>query len=370
MTCPRLNLKKEIMIFIDFETRSACDLKKCGADVYSEDPSTEVLCLGYADGENKSEIWTPRQGTKPIHFLGELAESKSLGSASSKLLIAHNAPFEIAIWNNVCVPKYGFPPLPAHRFLCTAAMCYAMALPGSLEKASAAVGIEDGKDMVGHRLMLQLSQPKDVKDDGTIEWWEDEEKSKRLFEYCKRDIEVERELYKRIVKLSDSEYQVWLLDQKINRRGIAVDERAARAALSIVNLEKKRLDEEMRRLTGNEVATCTASAQLTRWLKRQAVEVDSVAKQRLLDLLDEDLPSHVREVIGLRLESAKTSTAKLEMMIQGLGKKGRIRGLTQYHGSSTGRFAGRRIQVQNFPRPSIYQSEIENVFEILGKVVQ
>ncbi len=32
---------------VDFETRSACSLKRHGAYLYSRHPSTEVMCLSY-----------------------------------------------------------------------------------------------------------------------------------------------------------------------------------------------------------------------------------------------------------------------------------------------------------------------------------
>ena len=51
---------------------------------------------------------------------------------------------------------------------CTMAMAYAMALPGSLENASAALGLTQQKDMAGHRLMMQMSTPRAIEPDGTV----------------------------------------------------------------------------------------------------------------------------------------------------------------------------------------------------------
>lgn len=347
------------MIFLDFETRSTVDLTKCGAHVYAAHPSTDIMCMGYAFDDEPVEMWNP--STDPPLDL--------LLNAETTPIVAHNAAFEIEIWNTVGVKKYGFPPLKPENFICTMAAAYAMALPGSLEKAAAALGIEDGKDVKGHRLMLQLSQPRSLEADGSPVWWEGEDKFKRLYEYCAKDVAVEREVYKRVVPLSEKEREVWFLDQEINQRGITVDVRAVRAAIRLVQAEKTRLDSEMRRVTGNQVATCSAVAQLKDWLKFRGFETAGIAKADVTELLDRtDLPTDIRTVLTLRQEAAKTSTAKLEMLISGLGKDGRIRGLYQYHGANTGRFAGRRFQGHNLPRPMNSQEVIESVFEILGRI--
>src|SRR3954462_7852810 len=222
---------------------------------------------GFAFDDEPVEIWTPkRQDPLDVFLACAVEPSVDGGSTAQPIFIAHNAPFEIAIWNGVGVEKYGFPPIVPEQFMCTMAMAYAMALPGSLDGASAAVGIKDGKDMAGHRLMMQLSQPRD-EIDGKVTWWEDEVKFERLYNYCAKDVAVERELYKRLVKLSESERKVWLLDQKINSRGVTIDRKAVSAAIRLVKNEKDRCDTDMRRVTNGAVASCNATAQLTNWLR-------------------------------------------------------------------------------------------------------
>lgn len=347
-------------LFIDFETRSAVDLKKCGADVYARDPSTDIMCMAWAFDDEPVDLWTP--------FDGDLSERVYTHVLSNEPVIAHNAPFELAIWNHVGVKKYKWAPLGLIQAQCTMAMAYAMSLPGSLDNASAAVGLTHKKDMQGHRVMMQLSQPRDVLADGSVVWWNDPDKFAKLYSYCKQDIEVERELYKRLMPLSPAERRVWILDQRINQRGIAVDLPSVTTAIAIVEGEKKRLDEEMRAVTCGAVATCTAVGQLTDFLKAQGLEVDGVAKADVADFLeDEALPAVCRQALLLRQEAAKSSTAKFESMRKSACNDGRVRGIFQYHGAGTGRWAGRRIQPQNFPRPKISQKNIESVFEILGR---
>jgi DNA polymerase len=103
------------------------------------------------------------------------------------------------------------------------AMAYAMALPGSLENAAAALGLTQQKDLAGHRLMMQMSRPRDHAPDGSPIWWDEFDKQVQIAEYCKQDVRTEQALWGRLLQLSPSEQQVWELDYQINQRGIHLD---------------------------------------------------------------------------------------------------------------------------------------------------
>ncbi len=347
------------ILHIDFETRSACEIKKAGAYVYANHPSTDILCMGFAFNDEPVCMWRP-EGTGPIsteQFKRALDHVNSGGE-----VVAHNAAFELDIWKGVGVRKYGWPSLSVEQTQCTMIMAYAMNLPGALEKASIAVGLEIKKDMAGNRVMMKLSQPKK---DGSFHTPETSpEEFSKLYDYCAQDIEVERALHKRLVPLSEYERQVWILDQKINQRGIAIDIKSAQAAIQVIELEKERLNREMVKVTGNAVGACTNTGQLRDWIQQKGIEIPGVAKSDVTALLlKDDLPSDVRRALQLRQEAAKSSTAKLEAMVQGVSSDGRIRGIFQYYGATaTGRWAGRRIQPQNFPRPNLKDEHIDRIF--------
>lgn len=351
------------LAYIDFESRSIVDIKRSGADVYARHPLTDILCMVYAFNENTPVLIRQNECEAFEMFHGELFDHVSNGGK----VVAHNAAFEYLIWNNVGVKKYGWPILKREQLICTMAMSYAMSLPGALEKAAAAVGLTHQKDMQGHRVMLQLSQPKDFDSNGNPIWRDDAQKFEKLYNYCLKDVEAERDLYKRIMQLSPDEKDLWLLDQKINERGVYVDVSTVKAAIKLVTAEKTRLDQRMREVTNNEVGTCTAASQLTHFLSSKGIEVKSVDKSSVIELLNkDDLPSDVREALLLRQEAAKSSTAKLEAMLESVCDDGRMRGLFQYHGAgATGRWAGRRVQLQNLPRPKLSQVDIDGVFNIL-----
>lgn len=357
------------MLFIDFETKSACDLKACGADKYARDPSTDILCMGYAFDDEFPELWTP---DLPSFEQKMFAQTVLKAIEAGEEVVAQNANFEWTIWYNVARRRYGWPELRHQQLTDTMVEAYAMSLPANLDRMAGALGLEQKKDMAGNRVMLQLSQPRKVHDDGTITWWEKSqvpEKFAIMYTYCLQDIVVTREAFKRLMRLSADERAVWELDHEINQRGIMVDIPCVKAAIQIVDLEKARLDKEMVAITDDHVSMCSANAQLKKWVNGQGVDCDGVSKPVVTELLqDPDLPLKVRQALLLRQEAAKSSTAKLFAMIERACDDGRLRGTTQYHGASTGRWSGRGVQVQNLPRNTIPQNQIDEVFKLLEQV--
>lgn len=350
-------------ILLDFETRGTCDLKKCGADVYARDPNTDVLCAAWAVGDDHPALWIPEDDSEALDWLFHLVENGAT-------VVCHNAAFELAIWNHVMAPRYGWPELHPEQVRCTMAMAYAVSLPGALVDVAPALGLRQRKDDKGHRIMLKLCKPRRIEDDGTIVWWDDPADYQKLYDYCRGDVEVERAVYDRLLQLSPKEQKVWQFDQRVNQRGIYVDAPAVEAAHELVAEQKKRYNAQMRELTNNAVATCDATSQLADWLRYKGVPVpNGVGKAELVEMLKaDDLDGEAAAVMKLRQEAGKTSTAKLSSMLAGLGDDGRIRGTMQYHAAGTGRWGGRRIQPQNYPRQKMPERHINEVFILLRAI--
>lgn len=348
-------------LHLDFETRSTVDLRAFGLDNYARHETTEPWCMAWAFGDDEPQIWV-RGEPLPDGVVNHIGKRGTV--------VAHNAGFELAIWNH-CFYERGLSPAPLSmdQMRCTMATAYAMALPGSLEKAAAAVGLANAKDMSGRRLMMQMAKPRDHTA-GSVTWWDQQEKLDKLYAYCIQDVRVERELDKRLARLSKDETALWRLDHAINQRGIPVDQETIRRAILIVQLEQERLDKQMTQMTGNFVSLCTDVRRLTDWIRIQGVAMPGVAKADVIDALRlEDLPPDVRAVLQLRQEAGKTSTAKLKTMADAASwHDGRIRGTIQYHGAGTGRWAGRKIQPHNMPRGRIDADEVDWILEQIGSM--
>lgn len=347
------------ILHLDFETRSDLDLKRLGLHQYARGKNTDIMCACFAFDDEQVQIWRPG-GILPDRFIRHVE--------SGGIVHAHNATFEQELTNQVATRKYNWPYLYSDQLVCTMAMAYAMGLPGYLEGTAAALGVDQQKDMVGNRLMRQYCVPKHIDGAGKITWWDNPDDLKRIWDYCRQDVIVERAIGKRMMALSAYENKIWQLDQKINSRGITVDVKAAIAATFMVEEEKERLNAEIRKVSKNQIATCTAITQIKDFLYLRGIPFDSIEsldKASLSELLAKDtLAPDIRRILELRKEAGKASTAKLEAMVSGASSTdNRLRGSFQYSGANTRRWAGRRVQLHNLPRSKIDAPVVDRILQ-------
>ncbi|MGD9728205.1 MAG: DNA polymerase [Nitrospiraceae bacterium] len=372
------------VLSIDFESRSTLDLAKVGVYKYAAHPSTDVWCMAWAfDGEEPG-VWIPL----PIVTRGEQADlyRSDFGRFPQRVIEhvraggeirAWNANFERIMWREIMVKRYGFPETELEQFVDTAAEAAALALPRALEDAAKVLGLPNEKDMAGRRLMLQMCKPrkpsrKDTYRDPNpckkhniasclgcdiqipiprILWWDDGDRRARLYEYCKQDVRVEQAVAKRIKPLLPLEREVYLMDQRMNDRGVYVDLPLVRAAKKLVDEAMRRANGDLDEATGGQATSVTKVADIKRWLKYRGMEIPSLSKDVVRDLLVTDLPDDVKEALTIRSEAGKASTSKLKAFEASTSDDSRARGLLLFHAASTGRWGGKRVQPQNFPRP-------------------
>lgn len=348
--CPETVLN---MIHIDFETRSKADLRKTGSHRYAADPSTELMCMAYnlTGKVGDTQLWTPGSLCPPA-----LANMINQGEP----VCAHNAAFERAIWEQVCVEKLGWDYIAPEQWRCTLAGCSRQGLPRSLDTAGAVLGIDCPKDKEGHRIMMQLCKP-----DKNGEWVTSTDKMLGLYEYCKRDVDAEIAIYNALEPMPESELRIWQLDQEINFRGLRIDVDSATKFLEAVKDYRVNLQTELRKLTEGAVETGKQVTAMRKWLANRGVRLPDLRKATVEDAIASDIDSDSRRALEIRLQLSAASTGKLEAMILRSESDSRLRGNLVYHGASTGRWAGTGLQVQNFPRGSFSQTEVEIAREVL-----
>jgi len=343
-----------IEVSLDFETRSACDLRKAGAYRYAEDLSTDTWCAAYLAhddahpldlGLEEPELWTPDAHEDIAYRLATYADDQRV------MFRAWNAQFERAIWREKMVRRYGFPDIPAERWVCTAAEARAMNLPGKLETSAMVLGVQQQKDMAGHRLMLQMAKPRKIHADGTITWWDDAERKQRLFSYCKQDVRTELAIKERVQRLQPYERRVFVLDMRANDRGIRLDHQLAEAAKEVAKQVTDKANDDLDTVTGGFVSKVTNVGRLKKWMAEAfGVDVETLSKKQVRELLDDEfLPMPVREALEIRVATGKSSVRKIESMLKAVCSDSVLRGLLLYWGAGTGRWAGRLVQPQNFP---------------------
>jgi len=379
-----------MFVSIDFETRSTADLRKVGVYVYAEHHSTDILCMCYSfEGESAVHTWVPG-GTLDADDLRLLQHVRAGG-----VLRAWNSGFEYAIWNAVLALQHDWPPTDVTQWVDTAAEAAAMALPRSLGAAAKALGMDEEKDDEGRRLMMKMARPRavgawwvgeygpyatkaeaevrrrtlrlyektePVRDEDTVVWWNDSIMLRRLIDYCEQDVRTEKAIARKLRELMPAERAVFLMTQRMNDRGVPVDTDLVEAAKDMLDVAMDEANARISEITGGVVTGVTKVSDLREWVaaREPGLGLEDLRKDTVRDILNDlggDLQPEVREVLQLRQDAGKTSTAKLDAFLRCTGVDGRARGLLMYHGASTGRWAGRLVQPQNFPRPEVRDVE-------------
>jgi DNA polymerase bacteriophage-type len=348
-------------LHLDFETCSKINLTRVGAHVYARHPSTQVICASYALNDGPVETTDFRQGLDGLREVDKLLRREDAD------LHGWNVVFERLIWNNVVAPAMKLAPIRPDQTVCTMATAALYGLPLKLETAALVSASAHQKNTAGRETMLRMSRPRK---DPPLTFWHQSlnqvelVKLAILLDYNRDDVEAERAISNSLPKMTDFERRVWLADQRMNDRGLPVDRDFLVAALEMTRQEMDRLSLELQALTSGIVKSIHSVGALTQWVKdRGYPSTFTLSKQDVELVLNHRTPfpvtSEAYQALLIRQEAAKSSTAKLKAIDNFAPKDGRARGLVQYGGAiRTLRWAGRGVQIQNFPRPTVKHPEI------------
>lgn len=332
-------------LHIDIETFSSVDIKTSGAYKYTQSLDFEILLVAYAFDDDPIKIIDLGQGEKlPPEFIDGLLDP-------SIQKWAHNATFERNAFR-----QYGYD-IPIDRWYCSAVKAAYCGLPLSLDLVSKVLELEEkGKLSTGRALIRYFCVPcKPTKANDMRERnfpWHDPEKWDEFKLYCINDVEAEREIDHRLehYTIPDFERINYIIDQEINDAGVLIDLKMAQNAVDIDNRFGDGVTERMKELT--DVENPNSPSQLKEWLSDAlGKKVHTLAKDSVLELLDESDDAAVSEVLDGRLKLSKSSTKKYVSMLNCACEDRRAHGLFQFYGANrTGRWAGRLIQLQNLPQ--------------------
>ena len=341
-------------IYCDLETYSDTPIKY-GSYRYAE--SAEVLLFAYAIDDGPVNVWDVTTGEPMPRALAH-----HLRSPKTRQVWHNGGNFDLVVLRQALGLD-----IPLDRVHDTMIQAYQHSLPGSLGQLCEVFGVptDEAKDKSGKRLIQLFCKPRPknmklrraTRDTHPADW-------AQFVSYAGRDVLAMRALYQKMPRwnLTKTELQLWRLDQRINRRGVAVDLDLANGAIAAVELEQKYLAKEARQLTDNEVKSATQRDKLLAWvLKSYGVTLPDMKASTLERRInDTALPQPLRDLLAIRLAATTSSTAKYKTLINSVCSDARLRGLLQFCGAArTGRWAGRIWQPQNLPRPTIKQSAID-----------
>lgn len=330
--------------------KGAKGLPVVGIAVYATHPTTEVLSLAY----NLKDGHGPRRW-----LLGMPPPADLLGYVRSGGVVeAWNSAFEWWIWNYVCARRYDWPSLLIEQTRCAMAKARAIGYPGKLETAGEVMALQLQKDPKGAALLTKLSIPRNpTKTDKRLRLTPADAPADfaALYQYNDRDIVTEAEASARCPDLTGEELEFWLADQRINRRGVAVDVESLHACAVIVEQCLTQYDAELRQLTGGAVERASQLERLRGWLAMQGVYVGtgpgSMDEDAIAELLKSPtMPAPARRALELRQAVGSASVKKVFAMRNQVSLWGRLHDLFNYHGARTGRPTGEGPQPTNLPK--------------------
>ena len=341
----------ESLLSIDIECFSDVDLIKCGVYAYADSPAFEILLFAYSFDGGETQIIDLAQGEK----LPAEVEDAIFDVSVTKT--AYNANFE-----RTCLSKYFGRYLPPESWHCSAVQAAMLALPRSLEDVGRVLGLDEQKMKEGKELIRYFCVPcKPTKANGgrtrnlpchAPEKWE-------LFKtYCKRDVDVEKSIRRKLhnFPIPESEMELYRLDQRINDRGVLVDMGLVEQAIACERLHKEVVTKRAYELTGLE--NPNSVAQLKGWLGDKGMEAESLSKKAVADMIAET-DGEVEELLRLRLMLAKTSVKKYEAIERSACSDGRVHGMLMFYGANrSGRWSGKNVQLHNLPKNYIPDLEL------------
>jgi len=337
-------------LWVDFETRSACDLKAAGVYNYAQDASTEVLCMSYAFGDDNVQTWTPDQP-----FPARVKDYKGV-------IYAHNAAFERLIFWYVLQINFKL-----EQFYCTATQARANCAPGSLEDVGRFAGASMKKDHRGSQLIRLLCIPP---------FRNDPELMAEMIAYCEQDVRAMRSISKALRPLSADELLDYHVNERINDRGVLVDVPLCKAAVKYASDELVEIEQIVAEVTEGAI-TSVRSPKMRQWVIErvgsQALKlmqtfkdgemkysIDKTVRANLLAMENPDeVPFAVAEVIQCADDLWASSVAKFSRLAQLADVEDqRVRGAFVFAGgSATGRASSYGAQVHNFTRKCAEEPE-------------
>ena len=338
-----------MILWVDFETRSRCDLLSHGGYNYAQDASTDVLCMSYAFDDGDVTTWIPGQPfpDEVRHFKGQIR--------------AHNAAFERLIFWYVLQINFDIT-----QFYCTASQARANCAPGSLEDVGRFSGATMRKDHRGKQLIRLLSIPRA---DGTFN--NDPTLMAEMIAYCEQDVKVMRTISKAMRNLSDDELRDYHINETINDRGVLLDRPLADSAIRYASVELEEIERIVTEVTKGAI-TSVRSPRMREWVQERVgpealklmttykegekkMSIDKSVRANLLLLAEEnpdEVPSDVADVIQCADDLWASSVAKFNRLSQLADvEDDRVRGAFVFAGgSATGRASSYGAQVHNFTR--------------------
>lgn len=399
---------------IDLETRSACDLKVAGGWTYATHPTTKLLTVSWSPEKDLYYLWLPTVDEFDRDYLHPPSDQllqthladvrviygpdvpEELRALASRPWAAHNAmTFDKPVWDEL---GQGVKPV---SWVDTYPLALACGLPGGLN-AIGKVMWGEGKYEEGNTIAKEatrvrdpeLADPRNVPIGALVQVGRYNVQDVRLLSWLLEEIE-------RTGKFPEVEKEVLSVHHTINSRGARVDTKLLASLARLSTDCRTHAITEITTLTNGRLSSqkdLNSRKKVFEWLDFIGVDVGKSLRKEIIKTyiekntkedavrFPEEVPTEddgedaegtpvstsnlplAIKVLELRMSAMKITDGKLAAASQSVNADGRVRGLFAYWAAHTGRWAGRRIQVHNLPKPKegVDVWSLLNLFEETG----
>lgn len=333
-------------LHLDFETYSDLNLKKVGVDRYSRHPSTEVLLCSWALDDGPMHLWDNAAGEPfPVDLIDAMEDDDTV-------LVAFNAAFERRFVQHILGIS-----IPIKRWRCAMVYAYAFGFSGGLDTVASQMGLPEGKMAGGKSLIHRFCKPapsnhivrRYTHENDPVNW-------EKFRAYCIQDTRTARKVWQSLNKVTPYavEWGHYEMDQRINDRGLPVDVALVNHAMCASREAKEHLVSKLRKAT--TMVNPKSRPQFMEWQMSRGLGLRDATKNTLIEARDNLIGAgdfELAEILDWKIQLGMTSTSKWQAILD-VVVGDRVRDAFQFLGAGrTGRWAGRKLQPQNLPRPTI-----------------
>lgn len=354
---------------LDIETYSSNDLKNGGVYKYVEADDFEILIIAYSIDEGAVTVLDLVEYTERMQE-GDM----TLDWAYETFMMALEDPnVKKKAWNanfeRTCLAKYFGFEMPAREWSCDMVDATRIGLPASLGECAKVLGLDQQKDTAGTALINYFSKPcKPTKANGQrtrnypehdMAKWDDYKS------YCGQDVNTELAIQKKLALFPVPKFEqaLWTIDQEINDRGVLVDIPLMEGAVALDTIAKEKNLRAAKEITGLD--NPNSPTQLLHWVNDNGFKLENMKAETIREAIPETV-GIVKQALKIRQELSKTSVKKYTKMQDMACSDGRVRGVFQFYGAGTGRWAGRGVQLQNLTKHYISDTSLDIARQLIA----
>lgn len=341
-------------IIIDIKARSAVSIQEYGEPAFTRHPDTEIVCITLKEPYVDPVFWIPYP-LRPVGYEG-LSDDQLSKLLFSNHFSAFNVETKMYLWKYALkkwLPHIAFPG--PQYFDDLAARAVRRGLPGNLHKLCKILSIPllyESKSSVYMKALLNTRKTQDFP-------WRN---LNALVKHSIRTLLMEEKIARSLPDLSYKDQQEWILNWKINDRGIFVSKDAFCKKLNGIKRKYNAYKQELADIAGQRSAENNEA--LLAFFREHGVRLYGFSEQELQNAILHHPSGIVRKALELKKRLIQHNIPEYESVKNAICEDNRIRGTHKFYSSFTGNWSdrGNVLDKMGFKTGTPGKSSVEFLF--------